>query len=82
MLRDIAQIEVAMGDQSVALIFRNLKPLVPSDEEKLIAFAKAHAVQIYMQPEGIDSVYLLAPQTTQDLSYELPQLGIKIFSTH
>jgi 23S rRNA (uracil1939-C5)-methyltransferase len=77
-MRDIAQIEVAMGDKDVALVFRNLKPLAENDEQKIIDFASQHQVKIYMQPGGIETIYLLQPQTPVELNYQLPDFGITI----
>lgn len=75
--KSIAQIEVAAGDEEVALIFRNLSPLTEKDKEKLIAFASAAEFRIYLQPAGPDSVYLLYPsEASEYLSYSLPDQGI------
>jgi 23S rRNA (uracil1939-C5)-methyltransferase len=73
----IAQIEVAAGDDEVALIFRNLQSLSTTDEEKLRQFAQAANFQIYLQPAGPDSVYLFYPQDAHDLlKYALPEEGV------
>ena len=68
-----------MGDAQVALVFRNLKPLTNEDEQKILAFALQHTVQIYMQPAGIDLIYLLAQQTPMELSYQLTDLGVSVY---
>ncbi|MEW6354605.1 MAG: TRAM domain-containing protein, partial [Pseudomonadota bacterium] len=57
----IPQIEVAVGDENVALVFRHLAPLDEQDREQLRNFGQAHAMQIYLQPAGPDSVTLLWP---------------------
>jgi len=62
----IAQIEVAAGDEDVALIWRNLAPLSANDEEKVIEFAKATNFRIFLQPSGPDSVYLFYPSNTSE----------------
>ncbi|MCH9827039.1 MAG: 23S rRNA (uracil(1939)-C(5))-methyltransferase RlmD [Gammaproteobacteria bacterium] len=55
-LRDrIPQIEVAATDR-VALVFRVLDPLGGDDRFKLEAFGRQHAVDIYIQPDGLDSL--------------------------
>lgn len=71
--QSIAQIEVAVGDDEVGLVFRNLSPLTAEDEEKLIAFADKTDFRIFLQPGGPDSVYLLYPKETSEfLTYRLP----------
>ncbi len=78
----IAQIEVAAGDEDIALIFRNLEPLSGYDEEKLKAFADASGFRIFLQPGGPDSVHLLYPSTVGEfLTYCLPEQGI-LFQFH
>jgi 23S rRNA (uracil1939-C5)-methyltransferase len=75
--KDIAQIEVAAGDDDVALIFRNLSDLTLNDEERLKAFARNANFRIYLQPKGPDSVYLFYPTDASDyLTYSLPDQGI------
>lgn len=62
----IPQIEVAVGDESVALVFRHMAPLLDSDRVKLADFAKQHGFDIYTQSGG--------PQTVEVLYPELPTL--------
>src|SRR5690606_37579130 len=45
----IPQIEVAAGDNAVALVFRHLVPLPAEDAEKLRAFGERFGAQIYAQ---------------------------------
>ncbi len=73
----LPQIEVAMGDEVVALVFRHLEPLSESDQEKLIAFGQENDIHIYLQPKGPDSVHLLWPEAST-LSYRLPQYGLEM----
>lgn len=73
----IAQIEIAAGDEDIALIFRHLSPLSKSDEVKLIAFGETSQFHLYLQPKGLDSVYLFYPKNVSNyLSYSLPEEGI------
>jgi 23S rRNA (uracil1939-C5)-methyltransferase len=75
----IPQIEVAVGDTQVALIFRHLKPLNDGDQGRLTDFAKAHNLQLYLQPDGPNSIHLLwAPEPFEPLSYRLPEYNIHI----
>ena len=73
----IAQIEVAAGDEDVALIFRNMTPLTPADEEKIRAFADQSQFRIFLQPAGPDSVYLFYPEEAGPfLTYGLPEYDV------
>lgn len=73
----IAQIEVAAGDEDIALIFRNLSSLSTHDEEQIREFAKASNFRIFLQPGGPDSVYLFYPQdSSQYLTYRFPDENI------
>lgn len=74
----IPQIEVAVGDAAVALVFRNLEPLSEADQARLKSFGEAHGMQIYLQPQGPDSAYLLWPEAGA-LSYRLPEFDIELF---
>jgi len=58
----IPQIEVAVGDDATALVFRNLVELAPGDLDRLRAFGEQHDMHIYLQPGGPQSVTLLCPQ--------------------
>jgi 23S rRNA (uracil1939-C5)-methyltransferase len=73
----IAQIEIAAGDDSVALTFRNLQPLSDSDREALVAFGKANDLAILLQPGGPDTVTPLWPEDVQ-LSFRIPESDIDI----
>lgn len=73
----IAQIEVAAGDDEVALIFRNLAELTDEDKVKLKQFAIDYNFRIYLQPKGPDSVFLFHPETASEyLNYSLPDFSI------
>ncbi|MCV6636124.1 23S rRNA (uracil(1939)-C(5))-methyltransferase RlmD [Candidatus Albibeggiatoa sp. nov. NOAA] len=81
----IAQIEVAVGDEQTALVFRNLVPLSAEDENVLCHFGETHNLLIYLQPKGIDSVYPLYPHDLplESLSYTLPNEGVSFqFAAH
>jgi len=79
--KQIPQIEVAIADNSTALIFRNLEPL--SDEDKIILseFGQLNNFQIYLQPKGPNTVALLSPESEQNqtgLYYELSDYDLKV----
>lgn len=72
----IAQIEVAMDDEHVALIFRNLDPLSERDQQALIAYGQANNLWIYLQSGGPDTVTAIWPENPQ-LSYA-PEPGLQL----
>ncbi len=69
----LPQIEVAMDDARLALIFRLLDPATEADLDRLREFGQAHELHVYLQPQGPDSVEPLSEPI--DLHYELPGLG-------
>ncbi|WP_291188557.1 23S rRNA (uracil(1939)-C(5))-methyltransferase RlmD [Dokdonella sp.] len=73
----IAQIEIAAGDDAVALTFRNLQPLSEADRAALTAFGQAHSIAILLQPGGPDSVTPLWPDSVP-LSFRIPESDIDI----
>lgn len=75
--REIAQIEIAAGDDTVALTFRHLQPLSAGDRAALIAFGQAHELAILLQPGGPDSVQALWPEQIA-LSFRIPESDIDI----
>ena len=58
----IAQIEIAAGDDTIALVLRNLTELGAADRDRLVAFGKANGLAILLQPKGPDSVHALWPE--------------------
>jgi len=75
----LPQIEVAVAENAVALVFRVLDRPTAADEELLRQFGAAHDVRIYLQSGGIDSVELLHPPTADDaLYYTLPDFDLRI----
>ena len=75
--REIPQIEVAAGDDLIALVFRHLQPLSAADTQALIAFGHANDLAIFLQPGGIDSVAPLWPTNAQ-LKFELPAYDVAL----
>jgi 23S rRNA (uracil1939-C5)-methyltransferase len=59
----VPQIEVAVADNAVALVFRVLDPPSADDLVRLREFGATHGVRIYLQPKGLDSVRELEPAT-------------------
>ncbi|MBB5321493.1 23S rRNA (uracil(1939)-C(5))-methyltransferase RlmD [Marinobacter oulmenensis] len=71
----IPQVEVACGDDSAAMVFRNMDELSSGDREKLVAFGQAHDLHIYLQPKGPDTVHRIWPASAgrdeERLSYRM-----------
>lgn len=87
----IPQIEVAVGERSAAgvdgmhaaeevvLIVRHLEPLSAQDADAFVQFARQHAVQMYFQPKGADSVHKVWPEDGVDrLYYHLPEFALRM----
>ena len=75
--QSIAQIEIAAGDDTVALVFRNLQPLSDSDTAKLVAFGRQHDLAILLQPGGPDSVQALWPELVR-LAFRIEDADVEI----
>jgi len=70
----IPQIEIAVSDSEVALVFRHMQTLPDTDLEKLRRFGQAHQFHIFLQPDSPESVYLLWPENKDIfLHYTLPR---------
>jgi len=72
----VPQIEVAAGDDTVALVIRHLQPLTDTDRASLIAFAKQYGYAIYTQAGGPETITPLWPETPE-LYYSLPEYGLR-----
>jgi len=67
----IPQIEVAAGDNAVALVFRHLQALSEADHQRLIAFGRDNQARILLQPGGLDSIHALWPGQSEPLYYDI-----------
>lgn len=74
----IPQVEVAAGDEQLALVFRHLVPLSDADRQALIGFGQLNNCQIHLQAAGPDSIVPLWPQQPQPLSYHLPAYDLEM----
>ena len=75
----LPQIEVAVADNAVALVFRVLDPPNEDDKSKLAAFGTAHAVQVMLQPGGLDSIVPLdSVEPPLALAYRLDDFDVDI----
>ena len=70
------QIELAYGDQVIALVLRHLEPLGAEDLERLAQFAHQHTgVQWWLQAKGPETAKLMTPGGPP-LQYTLPDFGL------
>lgn len=58
----IPQVEVAVGDEGLALIIRHLLPLSSSDINQLVAFGSYEQIRLYLQPGGEETVHMIWPE--------------------
>jgi 23S rRNA (uracil1939-C5)-methyltransferase len=72
------QIEVAVGDETVVLVFRHLQPFNETDHALLRRFADDAGVQVWLQPRGPDSAEPFHPVPAVELFYGLPEFGVRI----
>lgn len=73
----IPQIEVAVGDEEVALVLRHLEPLLTDDIRKLNEFASERDLSLYLQPGNPESTWKICPPEGPDrLYYTLPSAGL------
>jgi 23S rRNA (uracil1939-C5)-methyltransferase len=73
----IPQLEVAVGDNAISIIVRHLADLAAEDRDRLVEFGKHYDIHIYLQPEGVGSVYPLWPDKSE-LFYCLEDYGIEM----
>jgi 23S rRNA (uracil1939-C5)-methyltransferase len=75
----LPQIEVAVAENDIALVFRVLDPLTEADEALFRSFGERHELRIYLQTGGLDSVALFYPESVDEpLYYTLPEFKIQI----
>jgi len=75
----VPQAEVAVADDAVVLVLRVLDAPTAADLERMAAFGREHAVRIYLQPGGPDTIAPLDPASVSaPLSYRLPQHDVTI----
>ncbi len=73
----LPQIELALGDDTTALVLRHLEPLSPADLGRLSDFGALHGVQWWLQAKGPDTVVRLdEADGTAPLAYALPEFGL------
>jgi len=74
----IPQIEVAAGDDAVALVFRHLVPLTAADDRRLADFARQHGLLVFRQPGRPDALESVWPVAVRPLVYRLPEFNLEL----
>ncbi len=75
----LPQIETAVAENDIALVFRVLESPSAEDVARLRAFGKHHDLRIYLQTGGLDTVALLYPDAVaESLFYTLPEFDIRV----
>ena len=74
----IPQIEVAVGENGTALVFRHLSPLTEDDRSKLKNFGAQEQLLIYTQEKGPETAAPLNPDATPELFYTLKAFDLEI----
>jgi 23S rRNA (uracil1939-C5)-methyltransferase len=73
----IPQIELAVGEEVVVLVFRVMETPSEKDEALFKAFADKYQVQVWTQTKGLDTVKPFYPLDAPQLSYSLPEFDLK-----
>jgi len=75
----IPQIEVAAGDDEVALVVRHIEPLTESDVEQFCTFAHDYRLWLYVQPGGPETARKIHPGDSRALlHYTLPAFDLQL----
>ncbi len=74
--RQVPQFEFTSGDESGALIVRNLSELNADDVQAFASFGQRHDIDIYLQPAGPGSVRAL--KTARPLFYRLDEFDVQL----
>ncbi len=72
----VPQVEVAQGEDGVAIIVRHLDAMHGDDVDLWRAFQQRHGVQVLLQPGGYETVHGLDDGPVRLLSYQLPRAGV------
>lgn len=73
----IPQVEVAVGENTCALVLRVLAPPDEADLERLRTFELEHRLHLYLQPGGIDSIAPLSGDAPVP-AYTLPEFDLRL----
>jgi 23S rRNA (uracil1939-C5)-methyltransferase len=74
----LPQVEVAVGEEKIALVLRVLAPPEAEDLELLRRFAGERGVELWLQEAGPDSAKRFWPLEGSALHYALPEFGLRM----
>ena len=75
----VPQLEVAQGDNSIAILVRHLQPLTESDRALWQHFETHHPVQVLLQSKGYDTLTRLNDNDqVMPLDYKIPEYGLSL----
>jgi 23S rRNA (uracil1939-C5)-methyltransferase len=74
----VPQVEVAVGDNATAFVFRHLVPLTADDAARLADFGRQHDIQIFCQPGRPDQLLPVWPENPAPLVYRLPDANVEL----
>lgn len=74
----IPQIEVAVGDETIALVLRHMEPLTADDITLLRTFGQIHGVSWWLQAKGPETVHPLERADADRLAYTLPEFALRM----
>ncbi len=78
-VRSNAESAEVESNRQVALVFRHLEAMGMEDLASLRGFAETHAIQLYLQPGGVESVVKIYPEDGIDrLQYFLQDFGLQM----
>ena len=74
----IPQVEVAAGDDTLAIVIRHLETLTDADRGILIKLAQQTGWHVYLQPKGPDTITRLWPsEGPERLTYRIGEFGLE-----
>jgi 23S rRNA (uracil1939-C5)-methyltransferase len=77
--RRIPQIEVAAGDDALALVFRHMDPLPEADLGAMVAFCRQRGWHCYLQPGNEQTVHRVWPEEgAERLYYRHPDFDLEL----
>ncbi|MCX9156065.1 23S rRNA (uracil(1939)-C(5))-methyltransferase RlmD [Niveibacterium sp. 24ML] len=74
----IPQIELAVDETRIVLVFRNLVPLTRGDVTRLLEFGREMGFGMWSQPGGPDTAHPLSRDDADELAYTLPEFGLRL----
>lgn len=74
-----SQLEVAVGDDTAAIVLRHLKPLADADRQRWLSFAADSGIHLYLQPGDGASAHRIWPLGGEErLCYRLPEFDLAL----